>query len=332
MAKLMAGLDLGKRGALDRPPAAGDCSRMRTAPRRGLRLGVAALLAATPAWGQAAITADLWRVAAGTLVAPAALVADGAAALWTPAYTIPGAAPAAQVSVEAVHAPADAGVGGAIAAFSYRPRGAWTLSAVWGRLYVTDLVRTETSPEALGDIAAYSQVLSLGVARTLEGGALTVGVAARGLSGRLDAMGSSRWTADLGAAYTVGRVTIGAATRFFDPSSSSAESGASYSLGAEVRSSEGTLWGAPAEASLRYGLGLAHGEEASHLVTAGVVLARVFEFDAGAARESVAGSAVWRSRVGAAVSAGRYRVYVGRDGGVNGFGATYRFGLSARVI
>jgi len=327
----MAGLDLGKRRALDRPPAAGDCSRMRTVPRRGLLLAVAAAFAALPVRAQSAVTTDLWRVAAGTLVEPAALAAEGAAPLWTPAYALPGRQPGAMVSVEAVHAPAEAGVGGALASFSYRPRGAWTLSAVWGRLSVNDLVRTETSPEGLGDIAAYTQILSLGVARTLDGGAWTVGAAARELSGRLDALGSSRWTADFGAAYTGRHLRLGAATRFFDPTSASAESGAEYSFGAELRTSEGTLWGAPATAALRYGVGFAHGEQASHLLTAGVLLARVFEFDAGAARESAAGEVVWRSRIGAAVSAGRYRVYLGRDGGVNGFDATYRFGLSARV-
>lgn len=327
----MAGLDLGKRRTLDMPPVEGDCSRMRTVPRRGFILALFALLDAPAAWGQSAITSDLWRVAAGTLVGPAALTTDGSAPLWTPAYAIPGEGPGAQAVVEAIHAPADAGIGGAIAGFAYRPRGSWTFSALWGRLSISDLVRTETSPEALGAIEAYTQVVSLGVARTLDGGALTVGVAARGLSGRLDDRGSSRWTADLGAIYAAGHLRLGAATRFFDPTSGSAASGASYSLGAELRTSEGTLWGAPARAAIRYGIGLAHGERASHLVTAGVVLAGVFEFDAGAAREEVAGDAVWRSRVGAAVSAGRYRVYLGRDGGVNGFGATVRFGLSAKV-
>lgn len=304
---------------------------MRTVPRRGLLLALPALLAARAVWGQAAITSDLWRVAAGTLTTPAALSADGAAALWTPAFTLAGEGPTGQASVEAIHAPADAGVGGAIAGFSYRPRGAWTLNALWGRLSISDLVRTETSPEALGDIAAYTQVLSLGVARAVGGGAWTVGVAARGLWGRLDTRGSSRWTADLGAVYAVGHLRLGVATRFFDPSSGSAESGATYSFGGQWRTAEGTLWGGPARASLSYGLGLAHGEQASHLLTAGVVLARTLELQAGAAREDVAGEAVWRSRVGAAVSSGRYRVYLGRDGGVNGFGATYRFGLSARV-
>ena len=41
--------------------------------------------------------------------------------------------------------------------------------------------------------------------------------------------------------------------------------------------------------------------------------------------------ALWRSRLGLALTAGRYRVYLGRDGGVNDFGATYRFGLTAAM-
>jgi hypothetical protein len=304
---------------------------MQTVPREGLIVAAVALLAAPALRGQSAVTSDLWRVAIGTLVVPAPLATDGSAALWTPAFAVPGEGPGALVSVEAIHAPADEGVGGAIAAVSYRPRGAWTFNAVWGRLSISDLVRTETSPEALGGIAAYTEVLSIGAARSLLGGAMTLGVATRALTGRLDDRGSTRFAADLGAVYAAGRVRLAASTRFFDPTSRSSASGAGYSVGAEVRTSEGTLWGAPAAAELRYGLSFAPGEQASHLFSAGAVLAKVFELDAGVAREAVAGSSVWRSRIGAAVSAGRYRVYLGRDGGVNGFGASYRFGLSARV-
>jgi len=288
-------------------------------------------MAAPVATAQSAVTTDLWRVAAGTLAVPAALAADGSAALWTPAYSPPGDGPALRVGVEAIHAPAESGVGGAVASVSFRPRGPWTLNAVWGRVTVSDLVRTETSPEAIGGIPAYAQVLSIGAARSVAGRALTVGFAARALRGQLDDRGSTRWAADVGAVYAARHLRLGAATHFFDPSSASAESGASYSVGVEYRTSGGTLWGAPATAALRYGLGLAHGEGAAHLVTAGLALAGIFELDAGAARENVAGAGVWRSRIGAAVSAGRYRVYIGRDGGVDGFGATYRFGLAATL-
>jgi hypothetical protein len=327
----MAGLHLGKRTLLDTPRPGGDSSTMRTAPRAGLVSAALAIFLAQPSPGQSAVAADLWRVASGTLVVPAALADDASGALWTPAFALPADGPSARLGVEAIHAPADAGVGGSVAAASFRPRAGWTLSAVWGRLSIGDLVRTETSPEAIGDIAAYAQVFSLGAARSLAGGAVTVGVAARALDGRLDELGSTRLTADAGVLIAAGHLRLGAATHFFDPTSASAASGAGYSLGAALHTSEGTLWGVSVRAEVRYGLGMAHGEGASHLLSAGVRLARALELDAGAARESTAGTAAWRGRFGGAVSAGRYRVYVGRDGGVNGFGATYRFGLVATL-
>ena len=303
---------------------------MRTAPLAGLLVALLAV-PSPPVEAQSAVAADLWRVAAGTLVVPPALAADGAAALWTPAYAIAGDAPGIRTGVEAIHAPADEGVGGGIASVAFHPRGRWTFSVVYGRLNITDLVRTETSPEALGGIPAFAQVVSLGAARTLAASGVTIGVAVRNLSGQLDDHESSRWAADAGVAYTGRYLRLGAATHYFDPSSSSAASGASYSLGAEYRTAETVVWGAPASFALRYGLGIASGEDPSHLVTAGLTLARLFELDAGAARETTAGIAVWRSRFGAAVTAGRYRVYLARDDGVNGFDATYRFGLAATV-
>ena len=322
---------MGKRSALDTSHAGGESSRMRNAPLAGLLLVV--LAARVPqAAAQSAVAADLWRVAAGTLVVPAALATDGSAALWTPAYAIPGEGLGLRAGVEAIHAPADEGVGGAIASVAFHPRGAWTLNAVWGRLDIADLVRTETSPEALGSIPAYAQVFSIGAARSFAASGVTVGVAARALDGRLDDHGSTRWTTDAGVAYAGRHLRLGATTHFFDPSSSSAFSGASYSLGAEYSASVADLWGTPALFAVRYGLGLAHGEDAAHLVTAGLTLAGLLELDAGAAREGTAGTGVWRSRVGATVTAGRYRVYIGRDGGVNGFEATYRFGLAATLL
>ena len=303
---------------------------MRNSPLAGLLLALFAAQAPA-AKAQSAVAADLWRVAAGTLVVPAALATDGSAALWTPAYAIPGEGPGLRAGVEAIHAPADEGVGGAIASMAFHPRGAWTLSAVWGRLDIGDLVRTETSPEALGSIPAYAQVLSFGVARSFAAAGVTVGIAARALDGRLDEHGSTRWAADAGVAYSGRHWRLGATTHFFDPSSASAISGASYSVGVEYRAPVSDLWGTPALFAVRYGLALAHGEDPAHLVTAGVTLGGLFELDAGAAREGTAGTGVWRSRMGAAVTAGRYRVYIGRDGGVNGFDATYRFGLAATL-
>jgi len=305
---------------------------MQTKRGLGVILAAAAALASPPAaWAQAALSTDLWRVAAGTLVVPSALASDGSAALWTPATALPGTGLAARVGFETIHADADAGVSGAVATIAFRPSGTITVNFVYGRMSIGDLIRTETSPEAIGSIPAFAQVVSLGIARSVAGGLLTVGAAARTLTGQLDTQSRTRLAADVGAQCTTRHVRFGVATRFFDPTSDPRESGAVYSVAGEVRTSTVTVWGAPAVAQLRYGLGLAAGEGPAHLLSAGVSLGGAFDFDAGAARESVAGAAVWRSRFGAALTAGRYHVYVGRDGGVNGFGPTYRFGVAAVV-
>jgi hypothetical protein len=88
------------------------------------------------------------------------------------------------------------------------------------------------------------------------------------------------------------------------------------------------MWGTSGDVVFRYGATLAHGQGTAHLLSAGLALGGVAELDAGAAREVVADLTVWRSRFGLMLLAGSYRIYMGRDGGINGFGATYRFGLT----
>lgn len=299
---------------------------------------VVALVLGAP-WGvrdaaaQGSIVSDLWRVAAGTLVVPAALADDGSASLWTPATALPPSGATMRGAIEAVHAPSEVGISGGIAMLALRAGQLGTLNFAYGRLGVDGLVRTETSPEAIdGDIAVYAEVLSLGLARELAPG-LVAGVAARELSGRLDVESQSQVGLDFGLRYTdSSHVTIGFATRFFDPTLRSAESAASYSGAASYRMPDRPIWGTSGSLSVRYGVTLSHGEGIQHLVSAGLNLGRVFQFDVGAAREETAGVAVWRGRLGVALDVGRYRVYLGRDGGVNDFGATYRFGLAARLL
>lgn len=326
----MARTNLGKRIALDTRSCGRESWQMRTRFRAGVLATALAALGSSVSAAQAALTTDLWRVAAGTLVVPAAIASDGSAALWTPAAALAGGpGPSLRLGVETIHAPADAGVSGAVASAAVRLLGKITLNAVYGRLWLADLVRTETSPETIGSVPVYAEVVSLGVARRPAGSALAVGVAVRALTGRLDYRSETKLVGDVGAEYLGSHLRLGVATHFFDPTSAARELGATYTGAAEYRSSQQGVWGAPAVVCARYGVTWAHGEGATHLVSAGLALAGAFEFDVGAANERTAGTSVWRSRTGAAVLQGRYRVYVGRDGGVNGFGATYRFGLSA---
>ena len=282
---------------------------------------------------QPAVAADLWRIAAGTLVVPPALADDGSAALWTPAVVLPAAGAGVRVGIEAIHSPSEIGVNGGIATLSLRAGRLGTVSFVYGRMGVDGLVRTETSPEAIGgDIAVYNEVLSVGLARALGGG-FTAGIAARAMNGRLDIVSSSQFGLDLGLHYAASpRLAFGASTRFFDPALHNAESAASYSVAASYGTAEARLWGTTASLRVWYGAGWAHGEGMQHLLSVGLALGGVAEVDLGAAREETAGFEVWRSRLGISLDVGRYRVNLGRDGGVNGFGATYRLGLAAGLM
>ena len=294
-----------------------------------LTVALAALATPPAASGQAAVASDLWRVAEGTLVVPAALADDGSAALWTPATALGEGETPLRVGVEAIHAPADVGLSGGIATLAVRLGFLGTLNAVYGRMGVDGLVRTETSPESIGDIPVYAEVISLGVAKRVTPG-FVAGVAIRSMNGQLDVESRSQVGVDMGLRYTSQtHFAIAFATRFFDPTLRQAEAAASFNLAAAYQSASLPMWGTSGVVAVRYGATLTQGEGVQHLFSAGLALGGVMETDVGTSREVTAGVAVWRSRFGLSLRAGRYRVYLGRDGGVNGFGATYRFGLAA---
>ena len=298
-----------------------------------LALVLGGLLGPAELAAQPGVASDLWRLAAGTLVVPAALADDGSAALWTPATLLPADESGLKAAIEAIHSPSEIGINGGIASLAFRAGGIGTVNLVYGRMGVDGLVRTETSPEGIGgDIAVYNEVLSLGLARAIAPH-LVAGIAVRSLTGRLDIVQASQVGLDLGLRYSgPSRLSLGLATRFFDPALRASEGAASYSAAIGYRTAEGQAWGTTADLRFWYGAGWAHGEGMQHLLTVGLNLGGVAEVDAGAAREETAGIEVWRSRLGISLSVGDYRVYLGRDGGVNGFGATYRFGLAAGLL
>ncbi len=286
-------------------------------------------LPASRAMAQAAVASDLWRVAQGTLVVPAALSDDGAAPLWTPAVPL---APDQRFrfGIEAIHAPGEIGVAGGIAAFAVRAKGVGVFTFTYGRLGIGGVGYTETSPELVGAaIAIYNQTASIGLTRSFSP-ALTGGIALRYLSGQLAFAQREQFGFDVGAQYAgIPHLRIGVATRFFDPTFSSSGDAASYSAGAEFRTGSFDAGGARGTLALRYGVTAAPDEGAQHLFSAGIALGTALTLDLGTAREAIASDTVWRTLLGIGIGMGRYVVRIGRDGGVNGFGATYRFGLTA---
>lgn len=276
---------------------------------------------------QASIASDLWRVAAGTHVVPPSLATDGMAPLWTPAVVLPADSHGLRVGVEAVHAPAEIGLNAAAAAVSWRTGTRYTLSVAYARAGLSEIGYTETSPDLIGTVPVDAQTLSLGLGRRF-GDRLTAGLAVRVLSGRLADVIQTQPALDAGIILSAGRrIRLGIATQFFDPAFREAQEALTVNSGVEWRSATFDAWGTPASATARYGLTLLSGERAQHLLTAGIASA-AFSFDAGAVREDTGPDIVWRSRAGLGLAAGRYRVLIARDGGVHGFGATWRFSLT----
>ncbi len=276
---------------------------------------------------QAAIASDLWRVAAGTLAVPAPVLDDGLAPLWTPAVHMSPEI-RVRVGVESIHAPEQIGVTGSMVGATIRSR-AGTIAIGYGRIGFDDIERTETSPETVGRIPVYVSTLSVGIARGF-GPRIVGGIAARYAGGRLDDLVEQRLGLDVGLVYRAHeRLRVGAATRFLDPLLGHGEEGSSYQVGLEYTSPPIAAWGVPLAMLARYGASVHHGEAAQHLLTAGLAFARSLALDVGAAHEAIGAEAVWRSRAAVTLGAGRYRVQVGRDGGVHDFGATYRFSLTA---
>ncbi|MFI5280516.1 MAG: hypothetical protein ACHQU1_08480 [Gemmatimonadales bacterium] len=278
------------------------------------------------AFAQASVVSDLWRIAAATEVLPMSLTEGGTAPLWTPAVSL-GDHERLRVGAEAINSSSEIGVSGGLLAVSTRVPRVGVVSIGYGRLNVADISLTETSPEAIGTVAIYNQAVSIGVSRDIAPGVVG-GVALRYLSGELGPTTRSQLGVDLGALFARGHFRLGGATRFFDPTLRVAAGAASYNLGAEYRSSPFDAWGARARVLLRYGLTASRGESAEHLVTAGVALGEMLALDAGASAEQASGDSVLRSRLAVAIGSGPFRIQIGRDGGVNGFGATYRFGLT----
>ena len=158
--------------------------------------------------------AQLWRLAAITLPTPAALATGGPAAFWNPAQEV---AADLQAGLDVIQAPAEIAASGLLATIHVRVRSVGHVGVLYGRMEMSDLVRTTASPEPEpGSIAFFAHTLGLTWTRALAGTALGVTLAAH--ENRLDAQDSRRWTADVGVARQIGpRLRVAAATHFLSP-------------------------------------------------------------------------------------------------------------------
>jgi hypothetical protein len=283
------------------------------------------------AFGQGTAGTDLWRVAATTLPLPPALARGGAAAFWNPAQTDREAR--SVLVFEAIETPAAIGASGFIAVARVRAGGVGTIGAMYARMEIGDLVRTTFSPDPdPASIPFFTEVLGATWAREFGEGGTTVGATLAYHQTQLDNTRDDRFTVDLGARRALGRLRLAAATHFFTKLSVNEPAQEIYA-GLEVEMWRGPLWtsGPPAAVLSRYGVTVARGYGADHLLGAGLEVGQVFAADVMVAREGSYGFPGWRPVAGVRVLVGKYRVSFARDGGVSGIGSAFRVGLEARL-
>ncbi len=281
--------------------------------------------AALPA--QEAAGVQLWRLVAATIPTPPALAIGGAAGWWTPAQ----AEPASMVALELVQTPAVARAAGFVAATRLRVSARHRVGLSYGRMGMSDLVRTSLSPDPDGGGIDYYTHSARALWAGEVGGA-TLGAAVAWHETRLDDARAARWTLDLGARRTIGdRVVLAAATHFLGRVASNPAQDLYAAV--QVRVWRGELWTGSGSASVhaRYGLAFGNGFDADHQIGAGLEVGGAFTADLLLAREGGYGVAAWRPVAGVQLRIGRYRVVFAGDAAPRGVGAAYRVGLEARL-
>jgi hypothetical protein len=287
-------------------------------------------LIAETAVAQAPESAGLWRVAAASLIVPPALTAGPASVSWNPAQ-VPNDR-RVNAGIEIIHTSSELGISGVLGGVSAAIGSRTVLSAIVGRLDVRDLVRTTTTPTAVGGaIPVYTQYA--GVSGQLGLGPAQLAAVVRFHDERFDALSETGLTLDVGVRLQpTPRISIAGATHFL-PIDFSSQSTSDYYLGLEYlllpRTRVGTL---SASLVARYGGTLRSGEDLEHLVSLGILLGRSLQLDAALTREAGPETHSLRPGLGLSLRLGRYSIGLARSSGLNGLGATYRMGLDAAIL
>jgi hypothetical protein len=206
-----------------------------------------------------------------------------------------------------------------------------TLGAVVGRLDVRDLVRTTTTPSAIGgSIPVYTQYA--GASGQVALGHSRLAALVRFHDERFDYIGETGFTLDLGIRVEPAeRLVIAAATHFF-PIDFSNQSTTDLFVGLEYGLLPRTRIGALSTSVVgRYGATLRSREDLEHILSLGLLLGSTMQLDAAVARELGPETHALRPSLGITLRLGRYLIGLARSDGLNDLGATYRIGLDAAI-
>ena len=287
---------------------------------------IAAAVALSPLQAQQVPGRDLFTFPLGTLAEAPALATAAGGGFWNPATIALHQGARALFSAAALESPIEQGVSAQIGTIAYQLRPGITAGFSYAESDVSDILRTDTDPQSIGDQIPYSSMILSGIVAA-ERGPATVGVALRRRWGTVDLIRGRATSIDVGA--TLDRpagLPIRAALSSFllSPSRNLERASAVGAVEGYLPRSLGT--------DTRAGVSYQHDEGGggeSFVYASG--RASFVDLRGGFARQTSFGSTTTRMRLGIGVRYAHYLVGIAREDGTAGLGASYQF-LLATVI
>ena len=286
---------------------------------------VAAAAAMSPLRAQQIPGRQLFDFPLGTIAEAPALASAAGGGFWNPATIALRGADRFLFSLAALTSPIEQGVSAELGTTAYRLRPWVTAGLSVATSSVSDLIRTDTDPQSIGNAIPFSSTIVSGILAA-ERGSATIGVALRRRSGTVDLTTGHATSVDVGAIVErpFGLPLRAALSSFLLSPSRRLERASA------VGAVEGLL---PASTSdVRVGLSYQQDEGGGSerfMYAAGQ--AGQLDLRGGLARQNSFGSSTTRLRLGVGVHYANYLVGVAREDGTAGLGASYQFVLKTVV-
>lgn len=286
---------------------------------------VAAAAAMSPLQAQQVPGRQLFDFPLGTLAEAPALASSAGGGFWNPATIALRGGDRFLFSAAALNSPIEQGISAELGTVAYQVRPGITAGLSVATSSVSDLLRTETDPQSIGDAIPFSSTIVSGILAA-ERGATTFGLALRRRTGTVDLTYGRVTSVDVGATTERPRgLPFRAALSSFLFSRSKRLERAS-ALGAL----EGYLPVSMSELRLGVSYQLDEGGGNERFVYAA---GRAGQLDVrgGVARQTSFGFSTTRLRLGVGVHFAHYLVGIAREDGTAGLGASYQFVLKTII-
>ena len=282
---------------------------------------IAASAALSPLGAQQVPGRDLFQFPLGTLAEAPALADAAGGGFWNPATIALHGQGRLLLSAAALNSSPDQSVSSQLGTLAYQLRGGITGGISVAQSSVSDLARTDTDPQSMGDAIPYRSTILSGVV-AVERKSMTLGLALRRRSGAVDQARGAATSIDLGGVVNrPGGLPIRLALSSFL---------LSPSRGVERTSAVGAIEGyLPVARDLRAGLSYQQDRgSGNETFLYAARRARALDLRGGIARQRAFGASTTRLRLGVGLRYAGYLVGIAREDGTAGLGATYQFLLT----